>query len=167
MYLCEKVTKMKANQLSNLILFSLILISDNNYDSSPDYIKENYYRFFNGRPDKMDVIEVFNKRNPDVNDIFTTLMKRWKITKDYKDFDIYYTSIMFTTIWNLNNIDDILNYYNVLYKSSDSLKNELKDSYAHENLRQKLILFQNKHSRYFKLLRLKEKIADKRCFELI
>ena len=153
---------MITNQLDNLLTYILIMKSDNNYKSDLSYVKEKYNRFFNGKPNNIDVVkDCLNRCNENqlFNLNFGHLLNRWKIKPTDEDFDIYYFTISVATC-DITTIEYPIAEYKRFFNSFDYIKKGKNEKYAHMNLR--IALTRLKNNRLYKILKIKEKINIKK-----
>lgn len=150
--------------------------SDDNFESHISYVIEKYNIYFNSKPNKCDcIIHYLNKCNEDVLFIAALhyIMKKWNITIDNDDFDIFYFTFYFcyyTSFRDSKNnsviisptkekkFSNMINYYNEFFENSESLSNEILSYTLHPILRDELVYYQMENQRVFKLFKIKDKL---------
>lgn len=124
-------------QLTNLISYWLLMTSDKNYQSSPDYISEKYDLFFNNKPVNIDkhYLEYINKSEIFKRSINEN-MKRWNIkVTDNNFYKFYITNYLVYSFSAENFLIRLIKRYKSLFGDNDSLSKELKISVLHPVLK--------------------------------
>lgn len=161
----------KSIQLSNLIVFFLLIRTDENFLSERSYVKEKFERIFIDKNIKINLKLEYTKSEKSLKNIIKKYNNRWNYSINDDDFLITFYIMRIMNYFYNDKYDDyslkstteiviehLLENYKYFFNDYCSITTEDMKFLLHPLLKQKLEQYIENNNRIFKLLQLEEKI---------